>query len=204
MIIFFVVISFLLMSLGSSWIDYLYKTPLAPLSFPDEIESRSRFRKIFLMIAIFICLSRLAEMPVLQMIYATIAAFFLLLITITDFEQYVIFDKMIVPFIVIGLLSIFQLHLSIINHLIAAFVGGFIFFVLAMISNGALGGGDIKLIFVLGLWFGTSKLFSIVTTGAILGGIAALIMIITSQKDRQDVFAYGPYFCLSAIYFLLK
>ena len=203
MILAYAITAILLTSIGSKWIDYLYNLPNAPLSFPDEIESRSKFRKPVLAISIFL-IANFLKMPVPSVFYAMIAIFFLLLITITDFEQYVIFDKMLLPFALIGLIAIFHLKLPILNHLEAAICGGGLFLLVALISKGALGGGDIKLITVLGLWFGLDKLFSIVIIGLILGGFAALILLVTKLKERSEYFAYGPYFALTAIYIILS
>ena len=203
MILLYAMIAVLLSSIGSKWIDYLYASPNAPLSFPDEIENRSKFRKPILAISIFL-IANFVNIPKPTVYYAMIAIFFMLLITITDFEQYVIFDKMLLPFALIGLITIFNLKLPLINHFEAALIGGGIFFLIALLSKGALGGGDIKLISVLGLWFGLDKLSSIVIIGLILGGFSALIMLVTRLKNRQEYFAYGPYFTLSAIYILLK
>ena len=116
----------------------------------------------------------------------------------TDFEQYVIFDKMLLPFALLSLPFIITLNFSVVNHFSAAIFGGGIFFILMLISKNGLGGGDVKLIFVLGLWLGVEGLISVFLSGTILAGISAMILLLTKIKNRHDVFAYGPYFCISA------
>ena len=125
----------------------------------------------------------------------------LILMSITDFEQYMLFDAMTLPLAIIG--AIFSWQGNFPDNLAAAIIGGGIFLLLSIISKGALGGGDIKLIFALGLWLGCEKLLNVVLVGSIAGGIAALLMILAKKKDRSSYFAYGPYFTLAAIYFLL-
>ena len=71
-------------------------------------------------------------------------------------------------------------------------------------THGAIGGGDIKLIFVLGLWLGTGQLYVTILIGLVLGGLAALLLLITRQRSRRDFFAYGPWFALPALYLLLS
>ena len=142
-------------------------------------------------------------MPTPQMIYSIIAAYLLVLIMVTDFEQYVIFNKMLIPFALIGAVYIFHLNLPILNHLVAVFLGGAMFLVLALITKGGIGGGDVKLVAVLGLWFGIDNLLFIITAASIMAGVTALIMIIFTKKSRRDYLAYGPYFSISAIYCLL-
>lgn len=178
---------------GSLWIDKLYSKN-GELTFPKKISSRSRFRIpiLFFMLAIFICMA--------ENLWIAAAIFLLVLMTITDFEQYMIFDAMTLPLAIIG--AIFSLQGNFFNCLAAAVIGGGIFLLIAMVSNGALGGGDVKLIFALGFWLGAQKLFNVMLIGTIAGGIAALILILAKKKTRSSYFAYGPYFALTAIYFL--
>ena len=129
----------------------------------------------------------------------TLSAFLLLTID-TDFEQYVIFDRMLLPF---GILSLPFLLLmpfgTIISHLLAALGGGVLFFLLAVLTRGGIGGGDIKLIFVLGLWLGAWPLAAVILGGFFLGGISAALLMLLGKKGKHDFFAYGPYFSFVAL-----
>ena len=78
------------------------------------------------------------------------------------------------------------------------------FFILTLLTKGAIGGGDIKLIAALGLWLGVRPLLSVIAYGFMAGGVAALFLLVTKQKKRSDYFAYGPYFALSGIGALLR
>lgn len=73
---------------------------------------------------------------------------------------------------------------------------------ISFLTSEGLGGGDIKLVAVLGLWMGSEKLLTVVIISCILGGIAAIILILTKKKSRKDFFAYGPYFSLTTIFIL--
>lgn len=199
---FFIAIFFSLV--GSRWIDFLYKLPTAPLTFPEEISSRAKFRKPLLTLILFVCILNLQKFSAPLMFYLAAAIFFLALIIFTDFEQYVIFDRMLLPFAIIGVAAIIHLNLPIEDRIIAAVFGGGIFFLLSILSRGGIGGGDIKLVAVLGLWFGTEKLLNVVLISCVVAGICAGILILTKQKSRKDFFAYGPYFAMSAIFILLN
>lgn len=187
---------------GSNWIDSLYKLPNAPLTFPAEIASRSKFRKPLLALLLFVSLNNFADVAAPLYFYLTAIIFFLSLITFTDFEQYVIFDRMLKPFAVIGILAAIHLDFSLADRILAAFTGGGIFYLISTVTKGGIGGGDVKLIFVLGIWLGSEILLDVVIKACIFGGVAALIMILTKQKNRTSYFAYGPYFTLTAIYIL--
>lgn len=179
---------------GSLWIDRLYLN-CSELTFPEEISRRSRLRKPLLFIA-------LLSFILTDDLWIMAAIFFLVLMTATDFEQYMLFDAMTIPFAMLGAAYAYQSS-RLEENLIAAAVGGGIFFLLSVISKGSLGGGDVKLIFGLGIWLGAIKLLNVVLYGTILGGVSALTMILLEKKNRGSYFAYGPYFTAVAIYTLL-
>ena len=99
-------------------------------------------------------------MPALP--YVILAISLLLLMTVTDFEQQVILDEMVFAFALLGLCYVFHLQLPLTDHLLASIGGGLLFLFLAIVSKGALGGGDIKLIAALGLWLGWKSLLSVI------------------------------------------
>lgn len=194
-----IVLSFILTAAGSRWIDYLYKLPNAPLTFPKQIESRSKFRKPLLFLILLVNFFNLAEVPAPLYFYLTAIIFFLALITFTDFEQYVIFNKMLKPFALLGILAAVHLNLPLADRIIAAVAGGGIFLLISTLTKGGIGGGDVKLVFVLGLWLGTKNLLDVVLAASILGGIAAALLILSKQKNRKSYFAYGPYFTFATV-----
>lgn len=187
---------------GSLWIDKLYRTS-TELTFPEKISERSKFRKPLLFVALTILIFKLLPTPAPEIFYLVAAIFLLTLMTFTDFEQYMLFDAMTLPLAILGAIKIFHLGLNVWDFAAASVIGGGIFLLLALMTGGALGGGDVKLIAALGLWLGCEKLLSVVLIGTIVGGISALLMILAKKKDRSSYFAYGPYFTLAAIYFLL-
>ena len=187
---------------GSYWIDKLYESSTDIMSFPDEVAQRARFRKPILAITLFGLNVHLSQAPAPQCFYLIVASFFLMLITMTDFEQYLIFNRMLLPFTLVALIAIFHLNLPLNMHVGTALFGGGLFLIISSLSRGALGGGDVKLIATLGLWLGHPGLSDVIVTGCILAGVAALIMLLTKIKDRKSYFAYGPYFALTTIYTL--
>lgn len=193
--------------IGSAWINYLY--PKAQkrdsLSFPEEITSRAKLRKPFLFLSQLICFYKAwNQLSCPELCYFLTAIAFLLCFTVTDFEQHVILDEMLLAFAIFGFCYILHLHLPVLNHIFASLGGGLFFLILAVISKGAIGGGDIKLIAVLGLWLGVKPLLSIIVYGAMAGGIAALVLLLFKKIKKNQYLAYGPYFALSAIGIMLN
>lgn len=191
---------------GSSWIDKLYtqEEDSDLLSFPKQIAQRARFRMPLLFVLLAVCIGKAWSVTTgTQLFYYAIAIVLLVFVTITDFEQYVIFDSMLLPLAVTGVCYTLHMQLPITEHFASALCGGGLFFLLTVLTKGAIGGGDIKLIAALGLWLGVRPLITVIAYGFIAGGIAALFLLVTKQKQRNSYFAYGPYFALSGIAMLM-
>lgn len=193
-------LSFFFGKYGSLWIDRLYLKNHSILSFPDAVGSRARYRVKLLTLLFFLTGIRLffVSQGIILVLSLALCGLLLLIIA-TDFEQYCIFNDMIIPLAAGGVLCCALFLPIAIDHLIAAAAGGVLFLIIAILSRGALGGGDIKLIACLGLWLGTDALFAVSMIGIILGGLVALLLLLTGKKKRKSAFAYGPYFALTTI-----
>ena len=105
---------------------------------------------------------------------------------------------MLAPFAVLGLVSLPLLGRVFTDHLLAAVLGFAVFLALAFLTHGAIGGGDIKLIAVLGLWLGTDQLLAVAIAGLLLSGLAALVLL-AMGRNQKDLSNYTPCFPLAAI-----
>ena len=174
-------------------IDFLYSLPDSPLTFPEK-KPNLLLRFTFLFILLFFTFFYF------QSLYQTIFIIFLLVITVTDFEQYVIFDIVLLPFALSGIFFSFLLELPFLERFLSSLFAGSFFFALLVLTKNGIGGGDVKLVATLGLWLGADKLISTILTASILGGVFALFLILCGIKSRTDFFAYGPYFCIAAAF----
>lgn len=187
---------------GNQWIIKLYRVKENILSFPHKIFSQHENRKRFLpgilgILMAFYLLSNNSIVPV--QFFSLFFIYFLILFTFTDWEQQVIFDAMLLPFALLGLFSSVLTGLPVLNHLAAGLGGGLLFLVLAILTRGGIGGGDIKLIAALGLWLGSSQLLDVIVMGLIAGGIGAFLLLKFAHKKKTDTFAYGPFFTVAAL-----
>lgn len=159
-------LSFFFGKYGSLWIDRLYLKNHSILSFPDAVGSRARYRVKLLTLLFFLTGIRLffVSQGIILVLSLALCGLLLLIIA-TDFEQYCIFNDMIIPLAAGGVLCCALFLPIAIDHLISAAAGGILFLIIAILSRGALGGGDIKLIACLGLWMGTKTLFSLECLG---------------------------------------
>ena len=87
------------------------------------------------------------------------------------------------------------------NHWLGYIIGMLlvsgIFFVIVLATNGkGMGGGDVKLMFTVGLLLGWKKILLVMLLGSVLGSIIHIIIMKVHNKDKM--LAFGPYLSLGA------
>lgn len=207
----FLLVTSIPLALGCSRvIDALYAQKHAILTYPERLGDNERRRLFLLAVSIFICgrilLHRTADATSL---FLALAAFLLLMMTATDFEQHLIFNETTAALSLLGLVHAGYLAWNagtpsvLFVRLFAALAAGVVFFLLALLTRGGIGGGDVKLMAALGLWLGPDRLLTVSAVGFVLGGLAAFFLLVVKKKSRKATFAYGPYFTLTALVVLL-
>ena len=209
--IFFIVcaLSVISATAASRTIDFLYRKNAALLQTVPTRTPRLRLPLLFL--GFLLCwwsLGANAGEISLSGVFLIPCGFLLLVVTVTDWEQRLILDDTTLLLVLLGLAQSISVsyasaaYAPLLENLSAAFVGGLVFFLLALLTRGGVGGGDIKLVAALGLWLGPDRLLAAVCSGLLLGGLAALFLLLTGKKKRKDAFAYGPCFTLPALILL--
>ena len=136
------------------------------------------------------------------LIYAVVSTA-LVIITIIDYEHQIIPDSITLPGIVLGLGAGSYL-VGPVNSVIGFLLGGGLFYLLAVLSKGGMGGGDIKFIAAAGALLGWQKILLVIVLGATLGSIIGLILMVAQKKDRKSQIPFGPFLAtgtLIAIFF---
>lgn len=82
-------------------------------------------------------------------------------------------------------------------------VSGF-FFLVALMTGGGIGGGDVKLMSAAGFLLGARKIMFAATVGIMLAGVCSLILLSAGKKGRKDVFALGPFLCIGILLGMLN
>ena len=78
----------------------------------------------------------------------------------------------------------------------------FVFFVLHLLSPRALGFGDVKLVFLLGLdlgWLGAGEVVLGIVLGFVLGAVIGVLLLVTRVKTRKDHVPFGPFLAAGAM-----
>lgn len=124
--------------------------------------------------------------------------YWLWLLWLVDWRYQFIFDDSLLPLLAGGIAIALYAPGALWLRLVAA---GGTFVALAALSilgRGALGGGDVKMMAVVGLWLGKEVVLAL-TTGFILGGVAAVVLLLLRRAGRKDFFAFGPFLIIGTL-----
>lgn len=128
----------------------------------------------------------------------------LIVVTFIDLEHQIIPDRITLPGILIGfILGAAVLPVGWLNSLIGLLLGGGLFYLVAVASRGGMGGGDIKLIAMIGAFLGWRYTLLTIFLGALAGAIVGLSLMIFKGKGRKHPVPFGPFLALGAIASLL-
>jgi leader peptidase (prepilin peptidase)/N-methyltransferase len=137
------------------------------------------------------------------LMYLLIAA--LLVITFIDIDHRIIPDVISLPGIPIGLAASFGLtDVSPLQSLIGILAGGGSLFLVAwgyQLATGreGMGGGDIKLLAMIGAFFGWPGVLFTIFTASLTGTLAGLAAILRQGGDMKLAVPFGPFLAIGAI-----
>ena len=132
----------------------------------------------------------------------------LIVISFIDLEFQIIPDKITLPGIPIGIIvgsflfpdpfmryTILGLKASLIGFV----VGGGVFYALALVSRGGMGGGDIKMMAMVGALMGWKAVLLISFIGSFIGGVFGIFLMIFKGKGRKTKIPFGPFLALGSL-----
>jgi leader peptidase (prepilin peptidase)/N-methyltransferase len=139
---------------------------------------------------------------------AVYAAFFwvLLVLSLIDLEHRLLPDRIVFPSMVVGaggliVGALLRGYPEALVHaaLGAAIFGGFLF-VVAFIHPAGMGGGDVKLSFLLGMFLGYLDGWGVVMVGMflsfVLGGVIGIVVMVVTGGGRKMQVPFGPFLAL--------
>jgi leader peptidase (prepilin peptidase)/N-methyltransferase len=128
----------------------------------------------------------------------------LLTVALIDYDHKIIPNIITLPGIVVGLgLSLWALPITPLASLLGILLGGVFFYLIALVSKGGMGGGDIKLIAMIGAFLGWQGAFFTILSGALLGSLVGVTLMVLGKKGRKDKVPFGPFLSVGAILFIL-
>jgi leader peptidase (prepilin peptidase)/N-methyltransferase len=137
----------------------------------------------------------------LQSVFYCIIISLLLVISIIDLKHKIIPDGLNIFGMIIGIILILIDHRIFFDKMIGLGIGFGIFLAIAILTS-AMGGGDIKLMAVLGLIFGRKGVLFVTLLSFVLGAIISVVLLTLKIKGRKDEIPYGPFISLAALTYI--
>jgi len=126
---------FLVSFAGNKIIDFLFMRRRYDLTFQDDMYIRGKNRKIFLFILSFVtAFFMIVNLEPFALAFALIFAFGMIVSTRTDMEQHLIFDVLMLPYAVLGIIAVISMGLPIEKHIIAAVALFVVMLIFAVVS----------------------------------------------------------------------
>lgn len=124
----------------------------------------------------------------------------LLVITFIDYDTMTIPNGIVVFCLIVGFVKLcFEFNTGgLLDSLYGFVAGGGVFLLIYFVSGGRMGGGDIKLMAVLGLWLGLRNIMLTMLIAFNVGAVISLILIGAGIKGRKDMIPFGPFIGIGA------
>ncbi|AOV07603.1 prepilin peptidase [Sporosarcina ureilytica] len=136
----------------------------------------------------------------LELIVALLFISLLVIITVSDIAYMLIPNKILFPFaIVLVILRIIVPLSPWWSSIVGAIVGFGVLFVIALLSKGGMGGGDVKLFFVIGLVLGPIQTLLTLFLASLIGTFVGLIILKKTRKGRKTPIPFGPSIAVAAL-----
>lgn len=138
----------------------------------------------------------------LELIPALLFVCIMLVIVQTDLRLMIIPDRVVL----FGLLTIVPIRLFVShpfplwNYAVAGLGVGILLFLLAVISKGGIGGGDIKLFALIGLFLGVQNTFLALFISSLLGVLVGAVIRLLRKDSKKKFIPFGPFIALGALF----
>lgn len=132
----------------------------------------------------------------------------LVVISFIDLEFQIIPDKITLPGIPVGIIigsfllpdpfmryNILGLKASLLGFVI----GGGVYYALALVSRGGMGGGDIKMMAMVGAFMGWKAVLLISFIGSFIGSFFGIFLMVFKGKGRKTKIPFGPFLALGSL-----
>ena len=132
----------------------------------------------------------------------------MIVITFIDLDFQIIPDSITLPGIFAGLIFSFVVlidpysrgkSIGIINSLTGMLCGGDIFYLIAVLSRGGMGGGDIKMMGMVGSFLGWQGVLMTTFSASLTGALIGIFLMIFKGKGRKTKIPFGPFLAFGSL-----
>lgn len=144
---------------------------------------------------------------VVTLVYWLLAAA-LIVITFIDLDHQIIPDVISLPGVVIGFLCSFAIPwVTWVDSLLGILVGGGSLLLVAiayefLTKKEGMGGGDIKLLAMIGAFLGWQAVFPVIFISSLIGTAVGIPVMIRQKADAKLALPFGPFLAFGALFYL--
>jgi len=142
----------------------------------------------------------------LPLLFALVSS--MIVITFIDLDFQIIPDVITLPGMIIGLAASHFIMpdpfatyslLGFVNSVIGLLSGGITFYLIAILSRGGMGGGDVKMMAMVGSFMGWKGVFLTTLVGSLTGSLIGIALMVFKGKGRKTKIPFGPFLALGSI-----
>ena len=144
----------------------------------------------------------------LQFLSAFLFTCALIVIAFIDLKHQIIPDVITLPGIVLFfLLAVFLMDVPFLDSVLGILIGGGCLYLIALVyqlirKREGMGGGDIKLLAMIGAFLGWKSLLFILLASSLLGAIVGGSVMIYKGKDMKYAVPFGPFLSIAAVAYI--
>ena len=144
----------------------------------------------------------------LKLLFSFIFTCSLIVITFIDLYHQMIPDLITLPGIpLFFLISVFFMDVRVLEALLGILLGGGSLYIIAFLyeliaKREGMGGGDIKLLAMVGAFSGWKSLLFILFLSSALGALVGIVVMVVKGKDMKYAIPFGPFLSLAAVAYI--
>jgi len=130
-----------------------------------------------------------------------IVVFILTLASYEDIKSRTISNRLIICGCILGIILVsFEIDISVaFDALMGFLVGGGILLIIAYISKGGIGMGDVKLMSCIGICLGIGRTLGTLMMAIICSGIFAAVILLINKSDKRGTIPFAPFILLGTL-----
>ncbi|MHB8443145.1 MAG: prepilin peptidase [Patescibacteria group bacterium] len=148
---------------------------------------------------------------IIQLVFYIFVIISFLYIALYDFLYLEISNKLMVAVSLVTIIYLLVLYFMgftsisyIFMHIYTAIIVGAVFLLLIVITRGSgMGGGDMKLAFVMGLILGFPSILFVLFLAFLLGALIGIGLIISKVKSMKSTIPFAPFLAYSIIFYII-
>lgn len=136
----------------------------------------------------------------IELLYGYALVSLLVIITVSDLAYMIIPDKILLFFLFVFLvLQIIMPGAYWINSLLGGLIGFGLLFVISFLTNGGMGGGDVKLFALLGFILGVKYVILAFFFSVIIGAVFGMSVLLIGVLKRSQPIPFGPFIAIGTL-----